>query len=125
MHYLVVEEGVYTQAEHGVTMEAVQATSSVTARRGNWARETRSYANTYTDPVVVGQVMTFNDADWSVFWASTASSRSTPPSAVSFAAGKHVGEDSDTSLQDLPAVQEVAIQVERDDGEHLLLPLLP
>lgn len=95
VHYFVVEEGVYTQAADGVTMEAVKFTSTVTAENNNWAFEPQTYANSYTNPVVLGQVMSYNDADWSVFWASENGNRVNPPAASSLAAGKHVAEDTD------------------------------
>jgi len=98
-HCMVVEEGSYTAAEHGVTMEAVKYVSSVTDRRGSWVGQSRSYANTYSSPVVVGQVMTANDAEWSVFWAR-GSSRTVPPSASNLWTGKNVSEDSNTSRAD-------------------------
>ena len=46
--YMVVEEGVYTEADHGVTMEAVKFTSTVTDRKNSWNGQLRSYANTYS-----------------------------------------------------------------------------
>ena len=95
IHYFVVEEGVYTEAADGVKMEAVKVNSTATARQGSWVLESRSYQNSYSSPVVLGQVMTNNDADWSVFWACAA--RTSPPSASNFNGGKHVGEDSDTT----------------------------
>ena len=61
VHYLVVEEGVYTQAADGITMEAVRFNSTVTAFKNGWTWENRSYTNSYTNPVVLGQVMTYND----------------------------------------------------------------
>jgi hypothetical protein len=97
VHYFVVEEGVYTQANDGITMEAVKANSTITAENNNWAFEPRSYQNSYSSPVVLGQVMTNNDPDWSVFWASANGNRVDPPSATSFAAGKNVGEDTDNT----------------------------
>lgn len=100
VHYLVVEEGVYNVAEHGIQMEAQRVNSNLTADIGNWSREGRTYANGYTNPVVLGQVMSHNDADWSVFWASTEASQFDPPSASSLAAGKHVGEDNDKTRVD-------------------------
>ncbi len=96
VHYLVVEEGVYTQADDGIKMEAIRFNSTVTDRRDAWYGQFRSYNNSYTNPVVVGQVMTANDADWSVFWAH-GSSRSSQPSASNLYVGKHVAEDSDTT----------------------------
>jgi hypothetical protein len=94
VHYFVVEEGVYTAANDGITMEAVRYTSTLTDRRGSWQGQSRSYSNSYNSPVVVGQVMSGNDQDWSVFWARGAN-RSSVPSASTLFVGKHVGEDSD------------------------------
>lgn len=94
VHYMVVEEGVYNQSDHGVKMEAATYTSSVTDHVGSWNGEPRSYANTYNNPVVLGQVMSANDAGWSAFW-SRASLASDPPSSSALRLGKHVGEDSD------------------------------
>ncbi|NWK55283.1 cadherin domain-containing protein [Verrucomicrobiaceae bacterium N1E253] len=93
---IAVEEGVYTQATDGVTMEAVKYTSTVTAENNSWVGESKTYQNTYTSPVVVGQVMSANDANWSVFW-SMGNSRTAPASASALNVGKHVGEDPNTS----------------------------
>ena len=93
VYYLVVEAGVYDAATYGVTLEAVRDTAFNTAYKGGWnRREQRSYQNTYTQPVVIGQVMSQNDARWSSFWASN-DSQTAAPNASSFFAGKHVGED--------------------------------
>ena len=96
VQYVAVEAGVYTSAEHGITMEAVKYSSTVTGSRVNWASEARSYQQSYANPVVVGQVMTANDPDWSVFWANNGT-RPNPPSASSLSLGKHVAEDTDTT----------------------------
>ena len=69
VHYIVVEEGTYTQAGDGITLEAFKYDSTVTDYAGNWLGEFRSYQNTYTSPVVIGQVMTVNDPLFCVFWA--------------------------------------------------------
>jgi hypothetical protein len=98
IEYFVVEEGVYDFPTYGVKMEAVLTTSTRTAARGRWGssyRETRSYQNAYLNPVVLGQVMSQNDADFSVFWSSKSNSRTSAPTQTSFAAGKNVAEDSD------------------------------
>jgi hypothetical protein len=95
VHYVVVEEGVYTVASHGVKMEAVKYSSTVTDRAGSWVGQSRGYQQSYTSPVVLGQVVTANDADWSVFWAR-GTNRSTPPTASTLYAGKNVAEDTDT-----------------------------
>jgi PKD repeat protein len=96
VHYVVVEEGVYTAANDGIKMEAKKAVASATAAYGSWTTEVRTYGNSYTNPVVVGQVMSYNDANWSVFWAS-ASNYKDPPSSSALYAGKHVAEDTNKS----------------------------
>ena len=93
---VAVDEGVYTQAVDGVTMEAVKFTSTVTADKTSWVAEAQTYQNSYTAPVVVGQVMSANDSNWSVFW-SMGSSRTNPANASNLNVGKHVGEDSNTT----------------------------
>ncbi len=98
-HYLVVEAGTYTVAEHGVKMEAVKVLSTQTDRKGSWLGEQQSYLNTYSNPVVIGQVMSANDADWSSFWARGSSAKS-PPNASNLYVGKQVGEDIDTTRAD-------------------------
>jgi len=99
VHYLVVEEGVYNVDDHGVKMEAVRFTSTVTDYKNSWVGESRSYNNAYTDPVVVGQVLSYNDADFSTFWSRGANYKS-PASSTALGVGKHVGEDTDTTRAD-------------------------
>jgi hypothetical protein len=96
VHYMVVEEGVYTTGAHGVKMEAVKYTSTSTDSDSSWSAQSRSYQQSYSNPVVLGQVMTYNDVEWSVFWARGGDATD-PPSASTLRMGKHVGEDSDTS----------------------------
>lgn len=93
VQYIVVEEGTYTDGADGIKMEAVTFTSTVTNAKNAWTGESRSYINSYSNPVVLGQVMTNNDADWSVFWAY-GSSRTGIPTSSTLRVGKHVGEDS-------------------------------
>lgn len=99
VHYVVVEEGIYNFATNGIDMEAQKVLSTKTAGVGSWSREAQSYANTYTNPVILGQVMTHNDANWSTFWTSGAS-RTNPPSATDFYAGKHAGGDPNLTRND-------------------------
>jgi len=99
VHYLVVEEGVYNTVDHGVTMEAVKYLSSVTDDDDSWIGENRTYANSYTDPVVLGQVMSYSDANFSVFW-SRGVNTDDPPTSADLWVGKHVAEDPVTSRAD-------------------------
>ena len=94
--YVVVEAGVYTEAEHGIAMEAVLYNSTVTDHAASWQGESQlaRLQNTYAAPVVVGQVMTHNDSRWSAFW-SQGTSRWEPVSRRAIVVGKHVGESPD------------------------------
>ncbi|MEM7659803.1 MAG: T9SS type A sorting domain-containing protein, partial [Bacteroidota bacterium] len=80
----------------GVQLEAGTFNSSLTAGEGNWISEARSYQQSYTTPIVLGQVMSYNDPNWSVFWAN-GNSRGASPNAGNFNAGKNVGEDPNTT----------------------------
>lgn len=92
--YLVVEAGVYTLAEHGVKMEAARIVVAETDYTGKWTGQLAGFANAYSTPVVMGQVMTYNDARWSVFW-SHGFGATNPPGFGFLYVGKHVGEDAD------------------------------
>ncbi len=92
---LAMESGRWTMPD-GRLIEAQIYNSTVTDRAGGWNAQTQSYLNSYTSPVVIGQVMTENDADWSVFW-SYGASRSSAPNASTLRTGKQVAEDSDTT----------------------------
>ncbi len=96
VHYFVIEEGAYTVGDDGVKMEAVKFVSTTTDHNATWQGEQRSYANTYSNPVVVGQVMTANDASFSVFWCR-GNSRNSAPNGSELFVGKHVGEDPRTT----------------------------
>ena len=100
VHYLVTEEGIYQEETHGITMEAVFMQSTKTAHTANWQIEERTYQNTYNSPIVFGQVMSYNDSQWSSFWASTHDSRTEEPTPTRLGAGKHVGGASDNARAD-------------------------
>ncbi|SDZ99919.1 hypothetical protein SAMN05216562_1613, partial [Microbulbifer marinus] len=93
VHYMVVEAGTYNQTQHGITMEAALYQSTITDHKKSWSAESVSLLNTYTSPVVFGQVMSANDSNWSVFW-SRGASRDQVASTADIRIGKHVGEDS-------------------------------
>ena len=103
VYYFVAEAGVYDAATYGITMEAVAANSDKTSGKSNWSTanfEARTFGQSYTNPVILGQVMTSNDSDFSVFWSSRTNSRTTPASATNFAAGKHAAEDTNLTRTD-------------------------
>ena len=99
IHYMVVEQGVYTEADHGVKMEAVKFSSTVTDENNSWVGQSMPYSNSYANPVVLGQVMTYNDPGFSTFW-SCGSSRMDPPDNSNFKVGKTISEDPDNIRDD-------------------------
>ncbi len=92
---IVMEEGAY-DLEDGRKVEAYKYSELITSENNDWTVGTnRGYTNSYTNPVVLGQVMSQNDTDWSVFWCSNGVSTN-PPDASNLYTCKHVGEDTDT-----------------------------
>ncbi len=94
MYCLVVEQGDWNV--DGVKLEAHTVNAAQTQSDSDWNAPAVSLSQSYTNPVIVGQVMTENDSNWSVFWASGNVSTD-PPSAGGVHMGKHVGEDFNTS----------------------------
>jgi hypothetical protein len=70
VHYMVVEEGVYTRDIHGINMEAGIVSCERVNHSSNWQAQEHQLSNRYAQPVVVGQVQSFNDPRWSAFWAN-------------------------------------------------------
>ena len=92
VHCIIAEEGAWT-LPNGDLFEAKKYTSTLTASLDNWANsDFRIYDNSYVKPVVLGQVISYNDPDWSVFW-SRGTKTSNNASMQSLRTGKHVGED--------------------------------
>jgi uncharacterized protein YdbL (DUF1318 family) len=99
VHLLTVEEGVYTQAEHGVNLEAIKVLSQGINTASDWSAsrmEQINPANAYSSPVVLGQVMSAQAWNWSSFWASDGT-QGNPPSASAIYVGQHVGQDPSTA----------------------------
>ena len=94
-----MEEGVYDSLRYGIKLEALHANSTLTAGTSNWVTENQNYQNFYDQPVILGQVMSYNDVEWSVFWA-TGQNAGVPPDSNYFYAGKHVAEDVFTARDD-------------------------
>lgn len=97
VYCLIVEEGVWTI--DGIKIEAQKYLSTVTDRTGNWVGEAQTLGQSYLFPVIVGQVMSENDPEWSVFW-QRGSSPTNAPSPTAVYTGKHVGEDTLTIRND-------------------------
>jgi hypothetical protein len=93
VHYLVVEEGVYNKEKYGVSFEAKKYYSVKTSVSNGWKFESQPFGQTYNNPVVVGQVMSYNDPKWSVFWSSLDGDRTEPANSESLSVGKHIAAD--------------------------------
>ena len=91
--YTVVDEGIYTVEDHGVKLEAFAFNSQITDSKNNWVGESVSVETAFTSPVMFGQVMSYNDTNWSTFW-SHGTTTANPVSDGNYYVGKHVGEDS-------------------------------
>lgn len=99
VHIMAVEEGVYTTAEDGIMMEAIKVVSTGTNNKTDWnssQMEQLTPSNSYTNPVVLGQVLTANDSNWSAFWSCNGN-RQNPATASAMFVGKHVAEDLNTT----------------------------
>ncbi len=105
VHCLVMEAGLWSLPD-GRMIEGQKYSSAVTASKGSWVADTRSYLGTYIEPAVFGQVMTYNDSKWSTFW-SRGETRSSAPTSSTLATGKHVAEDTDVNR----AAEEIGIIV--------------
>jgi hypothetical protein len=93
---LVVDKGSW-QLSNGKRVLAHSYTSTVTDRKSSWNGQSQIGSvdlSLFSNPVVVGQVMSANDASWSVFWSHGSNWR-LKATATQFFAGKHVGEDPD------------------------------
>ena len=92
VHCVIVEEGAYNLPD-GRKIESRKYLSTTTYHDQSWNGDTQTYLNRYTNPIVLGQVMTYNDNRWSVFFSRGFANRNAPPNAAGLLCGKHVGED--------------------------------
>jgi hypothetical protein len=100
VHCVVVEEGSW-QMPDGRNIEANKYESTSTdGRRTVWIGEEQDYTNSYSSPIVLGQVMSYIDERWSVFW-SRGSNRGKAPDSSFLFTGKHVGEASTTRKNEI------------------------
>jgi Metallo-peptidase family M12B Reprolysin-like len=96
VHCVVVEEGKWKLPD-GRLIESKKYSSTVTDRKGSYTGQAQTYQSKYISPVVLGQVMSYNDPKWSVFWSRSSSGPDVAPTTTSIVTGKHVGEDSRTA----------------------------
>ena len=97
VHVIIMDEGAYNLSD-GRKVEAYKYEESQTFENGNWGVGTQqTYSNSYINPVVLGQVMSQNDSDWSVFHCDDGANRANPPTNTNLYTCKHVGKDADTT----------------------------
>jgi len=100
VHYVVMEEGT-NQLPDGRKIEAQRVLSDETNENDNWTanrQEKITFGHTFTTPVVLGQVMTHNDARWSAFWSNDgggSGGSGNPANSTDCYVGKHVASDND------------------------------
>jgi sugar lactone lactonase YvrE len=95
LYCLAAEEGKWLLPD-GRKLEARKYQSTRVDRTSSWVGEQRTYLQSFTTPVVLGQVMSYNDTRWSTFWARGSAAKN-PPSGALLYTGYMVGEDSVTT----------------------------
>ena len=96
VHCLVVDAGVHLIGG-SLEIEAHKVTSDSTSGDvPGWGSATTervdgTFGHTYTNLVLLGQVMSFNDVRASVFWTNNCNNRGTPPTDTRACVGKHIG----------------------------------
>ncbi|MEM8486811.1 MAG: putative Ig domain-containing protein, partial [Bacteroidota bacterium] len=94
LYCLAAEEGGWI-LPNGALFEAQRIESTRTDDNDNWIGQEAAYLQSYREPVVLGQVMSYNDARWSTFW-SKGNARGDLPSSSILNVGKHTGQDPDS-----------------------------
>ena len=90
----VSEEGNYT---YPIKYEAHKVSSDETNYSSDWdfakmENVTSSKALTYNQPVIIGQVMTYNNDHFSVFWSNNCITRGSPATNTAVCVGKQTGQ---------------------------------
>jgi len=95
VYCIVMEEGNHTF--DGLNVEAHKVDSDdINGKRIDWdvsRMENVGYSQSYTNPVVLGQVMSYNNEEWTVFWSCDGSDRRNPPDKDGLSVGKHIGKE--------------------------------
>lgn len=102
VYCMVSESGSYT---YPIKYEAHRVTSTGTNSGGNWnVSEMENVSafphkvQSYSSPVVFGQVMSYSNANFTAFWSSNCTSRTTSATDSSVCVGKHTGQSSPASV---------------------------
>lgn len=87
LHYIVIEEG---QWQIGSTLieadsKEISTVAASTTLGSTWSGDSQSYGHTYSsNPIVLHQVMTYEDSDWITSWVSQQGDRTDPPDTTGF-----------------------------------------
>lgn len=106
VHCLIVDEGVHTLSD-GREIEAHTVLSNGTNGNavgwGNAATERidTTFGHSYGSLILLGQVMTFNDVNATVFWTNNCSNRGSPPTGAAACVGKHIGMINNTRADEV------------------------
>ena len=84
----------------GRKLEAQKYMTTRKDKKDDWVGEERTYTLDFSNPVVLGQVLSDNNAEFSVFW-SRGSSIAAAPSPESLRVGIHTGEDGSARLPEM------------------------
>jgi len=103
VHCLVVDSGAYTLPD-GLEIEAYTVDADQTAGLnvpGGWGDVnmedvTSTLTHSYDDMIVLGQVMSFSDANASAIVTNNCASRGVRPDPTGFCIGKHIGQINNT-----------------------------
>ncbi len=102
-----------------IKYEAHTVSSTQTNKKGDWAiakmvNVTGSKVQTYTKPVITGQVMSYNNPNFVSFWSSNCT-RTTSATNAAICVGKHTGETAVTA----PTTETLGYFI-AEDAEYIL-----
>jgi len=94
VYCIIMEEGDHTFDGHNVEAHFADS-DGLNGRYYGWSNaemEHVNYSQDYTNPVVLGQVMSYNNEEWTAFWCNNGD-QTTPPDKDNLYVGKHVGKE--------------------------------
>ena len=91
--YLIIEQGDHF-LEDGTKIEAYRYnTNTVSNAPSNWIGDSKTYNFTYTSPpIVLHQVMSYNDPNWITTYVSSDGNKNNPPTTTGFQISLHNAE---------------------------------
>ncbi len=98
VYWIALNSGAHT-LPGGISVEAGTVNISGVNYKNSWGNSAMTQiapVNSYTSPIVLGQIETVNDTNWQTFWSSNGN-RNSPPSSSAIYIGRHVGGDTNTT----------------------------